>query len=70
VSRRPSSPDLRPATLAIRGDHGIESAPDVAPPIHLATTYEAGNPEGLVYGRYGHATHARLEAVLGALEGG
>jgi len=70
MSRRPSSPDLRPATLAIHADHGVEPAPDVAPPIHLATTYEAGNAEGLIYGRYGHATHARLEAVLGALEGG
>jgi cystathionine gamma-synthase len=64
------SRELRAATLAIHADHGVESTPDVAPPIHVATTYEAGNAEGLIYGRYGHATHARLEAVLGALEGG
>jgi cystathionine gamma-synthase len=64
------SKPLRPDTLAIHADLGIESAPDVAPPIHVATTYAADNPEGLVYSREAQPTRARLEAVLGALEGG
>ncbi len=62
----PPSPD----TLAIHADAAVEPAPDVAPPIHVATTFEADNPEGLVYARTQQPTRARLEAVLGALEGG
>jgi cystathionine gamma-synthase len=61
---------FRPDTLAIHADLGIESGPDVAPPIHLATTFAADNPEGLVYTREAQPTRSRLEAVLGALEGG
>lgn len=61
---------LRPETLAIHADLGLESAPDVAPPIHVSTTFAADNPEGLVYTREAQPTRLRLEAVLGALEGG
>lgn len=61
---------LRPETLAVHADQGIEPSPDVAPPIHVATTYAAGNAERLVYARSEHPTRRRLEAVLGALEGG
>lgn len=57
-------------TLALHADDGIEATPDVAPPIHVSTTYESGNAEGLVYARAEHPTRRRLEAVLGALEGG
>jgi cystathionine gamma-synthase len=57
-------------TLAIHADATLEAAPDIAPPIHLATTYLTGNPEGLVYGRNDQITRRRLEQVLGALEGG
>jgi cystathionine gamma-synthase len=64
------SAPLRPDTLAIHADLGLEPAPDVAPPIHVATTYAADNPEGLVYSREAQPTRLRLEAVLGALEGG
>src|SRR5512143_2857698 len=61
---------LRPDTLALHADEGLERAPDVAPPIHVSTTYAADNEEGLVYSRAEHPTRRRLEAVLGALEGG
>lgn len=64
------SEPLRPDTLAIHADLGLEPAPDVAPPLHLSTTYAADNPEGLVYSREVQPTRTRLEAVLGALEGG
>jgi cystathionine gamma-synthase len=60
----------RPETLAIHADAAVEGAPDVAPPIHVATTFLAGNPDGLVYSRADQPTRRRLEAVLGALEGG
>jgi cystathionine gamma-synthase len=61
---------FRQDTLAIHADLGIEPAPDVAPPIHVSTTFAADNPEGLVYTREAQPTRSRLEAVLGALEGG
>lgn len=61
---------LRPDTLAIHADAGLERDPDVAPPIHVATTFAADNADGLVYSRNEQPTRRRLEAVLGALEGG
>lgn len=61
---------LRPDTLAIHADTGLEHDPDVAPPIHVSTTFSAENAEGLVYSRTEQPTRRRLEAVLGALEGG
>jgi cystathionine gamma-synthase len=62
--------DLRPETLAVHADGGVEPSADVAPPIHVTTTFEADNGEGLVYARNAQPTRSRLEAVLGALEGG
>lgn len=59
-----------PSTLALHADDGIEPDPDVAPPIHLATTFAADNAQGVVYSRNDQPTRRRLEAVLGALEGG
>lgn len=61
---------LRPDTLAIHADAGLERDPDVAPPIHVSTTFAADNADGLVYARNEQPTRRRLEAVLGALEGG
>jgi cystathionine gamma-synthase len=61
---------LRPDTLAIHADAGLEGAADVAPPIHVSTTFAADDPEHLVYSRIEQPTRRRLEAVLGALEGG
>jgi cystathionine gamma-synthase len=61
---------LKPETLAIHADDAVEAGADVAPPLHLSSTYLAGNEEGLVYARNDMATRRRLETVLGALEGG
>ncbi len=61
---------LRPDTVALHADAGLERAADVAPPIHVSTTFDADNAEGLVYARAEQPTRRRLEAVLGALEGG
>jgi cystathionine gamma-synthase len=61
---------LHSDTVALHADADIERAADVAPPLHLSTTFEADNAEGLVYSRTEQPTRARLEAVLGALEGG
>jgi cystathionine gamma-synthase len=59
-----------PDTLAIHADAGLERDPDVAPPIHVSTTFDVDNDQGLVYSRMEQPTRRRLEAVLGALEGG
>ena len=61
---------LRPDTIAIHADAGLERDADVAPPIHVSTTFVAENDAGLVYSRAEQPTRRRLEAVLGALEGG
>ena len=57
-------------TTAIHGDDGVESSPDVAPPIHVSTTFDRTDQESFVYRREHHATTRRLEAVIGSLEGG
>jgi cystathionine gamma-synthase len=54
----------------LHADDGIEPGPDISPPLHSTTTYAADNPQGLVYARNDNPTRSRLEAVLGALEGG
>ena len=61
---------LRPDTLALHADADLEETPDIAPPIHVSTTFAAENAAGLVYSRNDQPTRRRLEAVLGALEGG
>ncbi len=61
---------LHPDTHAIHADEGIEPASDVAPPIHVATTFTAGDQAGTFYSRIDQPTRQRLEAVLGALDGG
>jgi cystathionine gamma-synthase len=66
MSSRSASQD----TLAIHADGGIETVSDVAPPLHVATTFAAGDPAGTFYSRIEQPTRARLEAVLGALDGG
>jgi len=60
-SSPPNSPLGRPldmddfdfATLSIHADRKLENAPDIAPPMHLSTTYKLGNPDNLVYSRAG-----------------
>ena len=61
---------LDPQTRAIHADAGLEAAPDIAPPLHLTTTFVADNSGNLTYSRRDQPTRRRLEAVLGALEGG
>jgi cystathionine gamma-synthase len=57
-------------TDAIHADKGIEDTPDIAPPIRVTTTYARDDQMDLVYRRDQHPTRERLEAVVGALEGG
>lgn len=64
------SDPLSQETLALHADAGLERAADVAPPIHPSTTFDADGAEGLVYARNDQPTRRRLEAVLGALDGG
>ncbi len=63
---------MDPATLALHADAGIEGAADVAPPIHVSTTFLRAPETGVsAYARGASVTtRRRLEAVLGALEGG
>ncbi len=57
-----------PYTSALHADRSVADAPDVGPPIHVASTYERGAVTA--YRRDRHQTTERLEAVMGALEGG
>jgi cystathionine gamma-synthase len=59
-----------PFTTAIHGDDGVVDGADVAPPIRVTTTYDRSSQPHLVYRRDEHVTTHRLEAVLGAMEGG
>jgi cystathionine gamma-synthase len=59
-----------PFTQAIHGDSFVEDGIDVAPPIHVTSTYDRSEQSEMVYRRDRHVTTERLEAVLGALEGG
>lgn len=58
-------------TTAIHADDGLAELPDVAPAIRPATTFERRGMQGeRTYRRNSHETVERLEAVLGALDGG
>lgn len=57
-------------TDALHADRDIEHLPDVAPPIRVSTTFDRSRQGALVYRRDQHPTRERLEAVIGALEGG
>lgn len=59
-----------PYTGALHGDDEIEDGVDLAPPIHVASTYDRSGQDELVYRRNHHITTRRLEAVIGELEGG
>lgn len=61
---------LDPHTLAVHADRELADGPGIAPPIHAATSYDRSRQEEFVYRRSEHPTTDRLEAVLGALEGG
>ena len=60
-----------PFTIAVHADADLADLadlPDVAPPIRPSTTFGPGG--SYYYRRDSHETVRRLEAVLGALEGG
>jgi len=57
-------------TLLIHGDAEAENIPDVAPPIHLSTTYRKGNKENVSYAREDTITRRRVELILGKLDYG
>ena len=59
-----------PFTEALHADDPIDDGVDLAPPIHVASTYDRTGQSELVYRRSQHITTRRLEAVIGALEGG
>lgn len=59
-----------PFTQAIHGDSKVEDGIDIAPPIHVSSTYDRTDQSEMIYRRDQHITTQRLEAVLGALEGG
>ncbi len=58
-----------PYTVALHGDDHFTELPDVAPALRPSTTFEY-EEGGRTYLRMSHETTERLEAVLGALEGG
>jgi cystathionine gamma-synthase len=60
------------STIECHSDQGIEITGDIAPPLHPSTTFVSGAPEsyGQVYSRMDNVTRRRVEAVVGAVEGG
>ena len=67
-------------TRVIHGDDGIENTADIAPPVHLTSTFAADDAEAFAqmatesrhpgyYTRYGNPTVARAEAIVAGLEG-
>lgn len=60
------------STIECHSDQGIEMTGDVAPPLHPTTTFLSGASEsyGQVYSRMDNVTRRRVEAVIGAVEGG
>jgi cystathionine gamma-synthase len=66
---------MRIETLAVHAGHTVDTATGgVAPPIHLATTFErdpdGGFSRGYLYARNANPTRDALEACVAALEGG
>ncbi|KAG2182716.1 hypothetical protein INT44_005696 [Umbelopsis vinacea] len=63
------------SSLSIHADDSLSNSSDIAPPIHVSTTYSQPDPDqpdgnGLVYSRYSTATRDRVERVLGTLNKG
>ncbi len=59
-----------PSTRALHADRDLATTPDVAPPIHVASTYDRSDQDVMVYRRSHHITTERFEAVIGSLEEG
>jgi cystathionine gamma-synthase len=71
----PDSPPRQFNTACVHAAHAPDAATGaIAPPIHLATTFErdadGGYPRGYRYGREGTPNRAALEECVAALEGG
>jgi cystathionine gamma-synthase len=62
--------DHDPHTLALHADDLLAELPDVAPAIRPSSTFEHSAGPHRSYRRNSHETVERLEAVLGALDGG
>lgn len=62
--------DRDPYTTALHADNALDDGDDVAPPIHVTTTYDRSGQTEREYRRSHHPTTERLERVVGALEGG
>ena len=71
----------RAETLAVHADVGVEETADIAPPIHMTSTFAATSASEFAematvprhpryYTRDGNPSHQRVEAVIAALEGG
>ena len=67
-------------TLVIHGDDGVEETADIAPPLHLTSTFAASSATDFAemateprhsgyYTRYGNPTIARAEQMIASLEG-
>ena len=72
LKRRTLPFSIHGSTIECHGDDGIEVTGDIAPPLHLSTTFVSDAPEsyGQEYSRIDTVTRRRVEAVLGAVEGG
>ncbi|KAL9645445.1 hypothetical protein ABK040_002643 [Willaertia magna] len=64
-----SEEHLHFSSLSIHGDNNIEDISDIAPPIHLSTTFDIDISNRQIYSRVHNATRDRLETILGQLEG-
>jgi cystathionine beta-lyase/cystathionine gamma-synthase len=64
--------NIHGSTIECHSDDGYEVTGDIAPPLHLTTTFLSEAPEsyGQVYSRMHNITRRRVEAVLGAVQGG
>lgn len=64
--------EIHGSTIECHGDYGIEVTGDVAPPIHVSTTFLSGAPEshGQIYSRLDNISRQRLEALISAIAGG
>lgn len=65
------------ASLSIHADDSLSKSSDIAPAIHVSTTYSQPDPDrgpaeanGLIYSRYSTATRDRVELVLGTINKG
>ena len=64
--------ELHLSTICVHSDKDVEDVADVAPPIHLSTTYKYDHPQNpsLIYSREEIPTRKRVEKVIGEMEGG